>query len=190
MQNVAERQDTPDSEPPRAGLGASMIDHVVPFHLSARGLGDLCPYVTPTATQNVADAQETAIRLGLPLTGLAVGWSVQAVPFQTSARVATGPPSEAPPSLPTATHELGETQETADNAIPDVPAGATVDWIVQPAPSVLAGSTANANAASRKARPTSVRPIIIPRRPGDASRIVHRFFEAYPSRRAVLTAPR
>ena len=79
--------------PPAAGFGVAWMDHLVPFHRSARVMS-VPERVNelPTATQAEDDVQSTALSalLGAP-GGLGVDSTLQLVPFHRSARVTVRP---------------------------------------------------------------------------------------------------
>ena len=91
-QNVADTHETPAMEARKAedasvGSGVAWILQAVPSHFSARlmVLPELS-VVLPTASQCLAETQETALReLSTALAGVAACWAVQELPFHPSA---------------------------------------------------------------------------------------------------------
>jgi hypothetical protein len=71
------------------GFGVDLIDHFVPFQVSASVMETPAPFTySPPAVHAVAEVQET-VNIELPLvpTGFGVASIDQSVPFQASARV-------------------------------------------------------------------------------------------------------
>jgi hypothetical protein len=96
-----------------AGSGIDTSFQAVPFHVSAKGEEPVVVFMKPMATQFVVDVHETRERrLNVPPDGLGVGWTLQLVPFQTSASV---PDWEAPTAV------------QADDEVHDTPAKPAVD---------------------------------------------------------------
>ncbi len=88
-------QETANSELPVEpwGVGMACTRQIVPFQVSARFTPRLValPMAAPTAVQEVADAQDTPVKvlLAAPL-GRMVCWIRQLVPFHLSAKVNPG----------------------------------------------------------------------------------------------------
>ncbi len=122
------RHDTPlrsAAEP--FGLAIFTTDQLLPFQRSDSP--------EPTAVQELADRQETALSEGL-LPRFGVFWICHLEPFHSSASGICLPPDPLPPDCvsPTARHLVGEMQETASSSLNVAPAGAGVDWIFQALP--------------------------------------------------------
>jgi hypothetical protein len=131
VQALGEVHDTP-LKPANGTLGVCWTDHVVPFQISASGGLPVPVNVWPTATQNVAEVQETPTRVleGTP-GGLGVCWTDHLVPFHTSARVTCAPARSR--RAPTAMQKLGEVHDTAVRRLSRT-SGLGVGWMAQAAP--------------------------------------------------------
>src|SRR3954464_8729841 len=90
MQAVSAGQETATSRLfPAAGFGVASTAQPLPFQRSATvsSRDEASSKCHPTAAQTVPDVQVTPSReLAGPPTGFGVGWVVQLVPFQRSAR--------------------------------------------------------------------------------------------------------
>src|SRR5580658_1902058 len=127
MQSLTVRQATLLKAPPTGPLkpmggstGSTCQD--VPFHRSADGSSD----TLPATRQLPASGQDTPVMLSI---AVALGSSVQAVPFQDSASGA-----RSASSWPTATQLVALAQDTAEKALDAVPGGAAVASSLQVAP--------------------------------------------------------
>jgi hypothetical protein len=92
-------------------FGGSSKNQLLPFHRSARARA--CPPLTqwPTARQLVADGQDTPLSVvAVAPLRLAIGWSVQALPFHRSAK--------GDPRPPTVVHADAELHDTAASGPP------------------------------------------------------------------------
>src|SRR5690349_20300994 len=102
MQLLAEVHDMPSS-PLLPRTAGGRMDHEVPFHTSASGAAGGVPAI-PAATQEPAEAQDTAARMLSRGRGtLRVRWTDHEVPFHRSARVRV---PCGPLVVPTAVHAV------------------------------------------------------------------------------------
>jgi hypothetical protein len=95
----------------RAGKGAGVIAHFVPFHLSASSAArPERPRELPTVIHAVGEVHDTALSWTVVApAGFGVGWIVHFVPFHRSTSGASVLPW---PELPTAVHAFDEVHET------------------------------------------------------------------------------
>jgi hypothetical protein len=130
-----ETPDNPTDDPP-AGLGVDWIVQPVPSQTSADVTCEPTALLkpVPTAVHVEAVLHETPVKpLAVVSGGLGVGWIVQLVPSQRSAKV-TPLLAEKPSESPTAVQALGDVHDTLLRST--VACGTlAVDWIVQLVPS-------------------------------------------------------
>jgi hypothetical protein len=178
IQKRRDTHETPVSALPRAApSGVGRTAQVEPFQTSTRPrelrlekmpsrLCRPCVCVEPTATQNVAEGQDSEARVGLvPAAG--VGRTVHAEPSQRSAKVAMGPTSSVwmwlkPKSeVPTAMHSVGNAHDTLATAAFEGPLGPGIVCAAQVAADAEAGRPTLSRPQTTAARRTHL-PIPIP----------------------------
>jgi hypothetical protein len=152
VQADADAHETaPKKDPGLSEVGVAWMLHVVPSQRSTTvptGLPELSK-AAPTAVQTEAEVHETPVKkLNDAPAGAGVGWMLQIVPFQRSARS----PEAVFPTAVQAEAEVHETAFKKDPGLPEVGVG----WILHVVPSPRSTIVPSELPKLSKATPTAV----------------------------------